>query len=58
MVEWYHRLKGHEFEQALRDGKGQEAWHATIHGVTKSDMTEELHNNKKYLALTKIRFGQ
>ena len=23
MVEWYHRLNGHEFEQALEDGKGQ-----------------------------------
>ena len=23
MVGWYHRLNGHEFEQALGDGKGQ-----------------------------------
>ena len=23
MVEWHHRLNGHEFEQALRDGEGQ-----------------------------------
>ena len=59
MVEWCHRLNGHEFEQALRDGKGQgspacySSW-----GHKESDMTEELHNNKKYLALTKIRFGQ
>ena len=21
MVEWHHRLNGHEFEQALRDGE-------------------------------------
>ena len=23
MVEWYHRLNGHEFEQTLGDGEGQ-----------------------------------
>ena len=23
MVEWHHRLSGHEFEQALEDGEGQ-----------------------------------
>ena len=23
MVGWYHRLNGHEFEQALGDGEGQ-----------------------------------
>ena len=23
MVGWYHRLNGHEFEQALEDGEGQ-----------------------------------
>ena len=25
MVGWHHRLNGHEFEQALGDGEGQEA---------------------------------
>ena len=25
MVEWHHRLDGHEFEQALGDGEGQES---------------------------------
>ena len=23
MIEWHHRLNGHEFEQALGDGDGQ-----------------------------------
>ena len=23
MIGWHHRLNGHEFEQALRDGEGQ-----------------------------------
>ena len=23
MVGWHHRLEGHEFEEAARDGKGQ-----------------------------------
>ena len=25
MVGWHHRLSGHEFEQALGDGDGQES---------------------------------
>ena len=33
---WYHRLDGHEFEQALGVGDGQEVWHASVHGVAKS----------------------
>ena len=37
MVGWYHLFNGHEFEQALGDGEGQEAWHAAVHGVTKSE---------------------
>ena len=36
MVGWHHRLTGHEFEQALGDGEGQEDWRAAVHGVTKN----------------------
>ena len=36
MVGWHHWPNGHEFEQALGDGKGQEAWRAAVHGVAKS----------------------
>ena len=36
MVGWHHRLDGHEFEQALGDGKGQEAWRAAVQRVAKS----------------------
>ena len=36
MVGWHHQLNGHEFEQALRVGDGQEAWGASVHGVAKS----------------------
>ena len=35
MVGWHHQLNGHEFEQALADRKGREAWQAAVHGVTK-----------------------
>ena len=35
MVGWHHRLKRHKFEQALGFGD-REAWHAAVHGVTKS----------------------
>ena len=36
MVGWYHRLDGHEFEQALGVGDGQGSWRAAVHGVAKS----------------------
>ena len=36
MVGWHPRLDGHEFEQAWGAGDGQEAWHAAVHGITKS----------------------
>ena len=47
MVEWHHRLNGHECEQASGDGEGQGSlvccspW-----GHKESDMTECLNNNK------------
>ena len=34
MVGWHHRLKGHEFEQALV--KDREAWSAAVHVAAKS----------------------
>jgi len=41
MVRWHHRLNEHELVQALRDGeKDREAWHAAVHRVAESDMTE------------------
>ena len=40
MARWHHHLSGREFEQALGDGLGQEAWHAAVHGVAELDMTE------------------
>ena len=36
MVGWYHRLTGHEFEQALADGEGQGSLACCSHGVAKS----------------------
>ena len=35
MVGWHHRFSGHEFEQTLGDSD-REAWHAAVHGVSKS----------------------
>ena len=36
MVGWHHWLNGHEFEQAPELVMDREAWHAAVHGVTKS----------------------
>ena len=36
MVGWHHQIDGHEFEQAREFLKNTEAWHATVHGVTRS----------------------
>ena len=39
MVGCHHRLDGpdfEDFEEAPRVGDGQEAWHAAVHGVAKS----------------------
>ena len=46
IVGWHHQLSGHEFEQTLGDGEGQErlvccsSW-----SCKESDMTERLNNN-------------
>ena len=36
MVEWHHQLNGHEFEQDPGVGDDREAWHVSVHGVSKS----------------------
>ena len=43
MVEWHHWLSGHEFEQSLGDGEGQEmlAW-CCPWGCKELDITEQL----------------
>ena len=46
-VGWHHRLNGHEFEQILEDGDGQESLvGCSPWGHKKSDTTEQLNNNK------------
>ena len=46
MVGWHHQLNGHEFEQALGDGKGQGSLACcSPWGCKESYMTEWLNNN-------------
>ena len=48
MVEWHHRLNGHEFEQTPGDGEGQGSLVCcSLWGCKESDMTEQLNNNNK-----------
>ena len=51
MVEWYHQLDGHKFEQALEDGEEQGSLLYCIPwGCKESDTTEQLNNRSKYRA--------
>ena len=46
MVGWYHRLNGHESEQALGDGEGQGSLPSfSSWGCRESDTTVRLDNN-------------
>ena len=38
MVGWHHRLDGHEFEQAPRNGEGLGSLCVTIHQVAESQI--------------------
>ena len=51
MVEWHHRLNGHEFEQTLGVGDGQGSLACcSPWGCKESDTTEQLNsNNSEYV---------
>ena len=46
MVVWHHQLDGHEFEQTSGDSEGQGSLVCCSPGVTESDMTEQVNNNR------------
>ena len=49
MVQWHHRINGHEFEQTLGDSEGQGGLAAAVHGVTRrvrhDFVTEQIANS-------------
>ena len=48
MVGWHHQLNGHEFEQAMGDGEGQESLMCcSPWGSKESDRIEQLSNENK-----------
>ena len=50
MIGWHHRLSGHEFEEALGDGKGQGSLACySPSGGKELDMTERLNNKNIYI---------
>ena len=52
MVGWYHRLSGHEFEQALGIGDGQGSLaHCSPWGCKELDMTEQVNTTTTTLEL-------
>ena len=49
MVGWHHQLNGHEFEQALGDGDGQESLgYCSPWGCKELDTTQQLNNNRLF----------
>ena len=49
MVEWHHRLNGHEFEQTLGDGEGQRSLACcSPWGHKVSDTTEQQQHNREF----------
>ena len=48
MVGWHHRLNGHEFDQAPRDGERQGSLVCfSLWGHKESDTTEQLNNSNQ-----------
>ena len=52
MIGCHHQLSDMNLSQLLERVKDREAWHAAVHGVTKSQTTEPLKNNN-ILAIVK-----
>ena len=56
MVGWHHQLNGYEFEQAMRDGEGQENLACCSQwSLKESDTTEQLNNNQQLGILTLLK---
>ena len=46
MVEWYHRLNGHELEQVPVDGGGKGSLVCEVHCIAELDTTEGMNSEE------------
>ena len=56
MAWWHHWLDGRELGELWELVMDREAWRAAIHGVTESDMTEQLNWTEYFFYVTPSRF--